>query len=217
MAMSIEVQNLDILFHITAPWYIEDCIFNEEKKQLDVYVAIHKGAVFCCSHCGSESQPVYDIADYNRKWRHLNFLEHPCYIHAELPRTKCVQCGKIRRVDVPWSVKPRSNFTLLFDALIITMAKDMPMSAISRLVKEHDTQLWRIIHYYVDHAIEVQDLSHVTMISTDETSAKKGPITEPYLWTLNKGTLFMSRRERTQGHGLNARNTLNLIKAKQRT
>ncbi|WP_425590579.1 transposase family protein [Fictibacillus enclensis] len=27
------------------------------------------------------------------------------------------------------------------------MAKDMPMSAISRLVKEHDTQLWRIIHY----------------------------------------------------------------------
>lgn len=31
-----------------------------------------------------------------------------------------------------------------------------------------------ILHYYVDHAIAVQDLSHVTKISTDETSAKRG-------------------------------------------
>lgn len=189
--MAIEVQNLDNLFHITAPWYIENCLFDEDKKQLDVYVAFHKGAVFCCSHCGSESQPVYDIADYNRTWRHLNFLEHPSYIHAEIPRTKCVQCGKIRRVDVPWSVKSRSNFTLLFDAWIISMAKDMPMSAISRLVNEHDTQLWRIIHYYVDHAIEVQDLSHVTMISTDETSAKKGH---------NYVTIFMDPEKRNVIH-----------------
>jgi transposase len=172
--MIVEIQDIDSLFHITEPWYIESCLFNEEKQQLDVFVYIRKGALFCCSNCGEESQPVYDIADHNRTWRHLNFLEYPCYIHAELPRTECQKCGKIHRVNVPWSVKPRSNFTLLFDALIITLAKDMPMNAISRLVREHDTQLWRIIHYYVDHAIEAQDLSHVTMISTDETSAKRG-------------------------------------------
>lgn len=86
----------------------------------------------------------------------------PNYPHR-LPK-----CGKILRVDVPWAVKPRSNFTLLFDAIIITLAKDMPMNAISRLVKEHDTQLCgSFIIYYVDHAIEAQDLSHVTMISTE--------------------------------------------------
>ncbi|WP_335871508.1 ISL3 family transposase [Bacillus sp. 2205SS5-2] len=172
--MLVEIQDINCLFHITEPWYIDSCVFNEGKQQLDVFVCIRKGALFCCSNCGKEAQPVYDIADHNRTWRHLNFLEYPCYIHAELPRTDCQKCGKIHRVDVPWAVKPRSNFTLLFDALIITLAKDMPMNAISRLVKEHDTQLWRIIHYYVDHAIEAQDLSHVTMISTDETSAKRG-------------------------------------------
>jgi 5'(3')-deoxyribonucleotidase len=55
--------------------------------------------------CGTENQPVYDIADENRTWRHLDFLEYPCYIHA--------------------------NFTLYFDTLIMTMAKDMPMNAMS--------------------------------------------------------------------------------------
>lgn len=152
--MIVEIQDINSLFHIKEPWYIDSCVFNEEKQQLDVFVCIRRGALFSCSNCGAEAQTVYDIADHNRTWRHLNFLEYPCYIHAELPRTSCQKCGKIHRVDVPWAVKPRSNFTLLFDALIITLAKDMPMNAISRLVKEHDTQLWRIIHYYVDHAIE---------------------------------------------------------------
>jgi transposase len=56
----------------------------------------------------------------------------------------------------------------------MTLAKDMPMNAISRWINEHDTRLWRILHYYVDHAIAVQDLSHVTKIGTDETSSKRG-------------------------------------------
>ncbi|WLR41848.1 ISL3 family transposase [Bacillus carboniphilus] len=172
--MLIEVKGIEEVFHISEPWYIESCIFNNEHQQLDVYVDIRKGARFSCSNCGAENQSVYDIADYNRTWRHLNFLEYPCYIHAELPRTDCQNCQKVHRVKIPWAIKSRSNFTILFDAWIMTLAKDMPMSAISRLVGEHDTQLWRILHYYVDHAIESQDLSEVTMISTDETSSKRG-------------------------------------------
>lgn len=189
--MIIEVQDIDNVFHIPEPWYIESCVFDEKKEQLDCYISFPKGATFSCSNCNEEHQKVHDIADYNRTWRHLNFFEYPCYIHAELPRTECKECGKIRRVNIPWAIKARSNFTLLFDAWIITMAKDMPMNAISRLVKEHDTQLWRILHYYVDQAIAVQDLSHVTMISTDETSAKKGH---------NYVTIFMDPQEKNVIH-----------------
>jgi len=95
------------------------------------------------------------------------------FIHAELPRTQCDQCGKIHQVRVPWAIQDRANFTTLFDASIIALAKDMPMNAISRLVGEHDTRLWRILHDYVDYAIEAQNLSNVAMISVDETSSKK--------------------------------------------
>jgi hypothetical protein len=63
---------------------------------------------------------------------------------------------------------------LWFDALIIQLAKDMPMNAISRLLGEHDTRLWRILHHYMDNAIATRDLSYVTKISTDEMSAKRG-------------------------------------------
>ncbi len=46
------------------------------------------------------------------------------------------------------------------------------MNAVSRLLGEHDTRLWRILHHY--NPIVAQDLSYVTKISTDETSAKRG-------------------------------------------
>lgn len=166
---------LEKLLHIPEPWYIERSDFDLELKQLDIYVRSRKRALFACSHCGAEGQPVLGIAAKDRTWRHLNFFEYPCYLHAELPKTHCGHCHRTMRVHVPWALdKPKHYFTLHFDALIMKLAKDMPMNAISRLVNEHDTRLWRILHYYVDHAIASQDLSYVTQISTDETSAKRG-------------------------------------------
>ncbi|MEN0658671.1 transposase family protein [Caldifermentibacillus hisashii] len=82
--MGIEIKDINKVFHIQEPWFIESCIFDEIREQLDVYVTFHEGSTFTCSNCVAKSQPVYDIADYNRTWRHLNFMEYPCYIHAEL-------------------------------------------------------------------------------------------------------------------------------------
>lgn len=189
--MLIEVPDLENVLHIPEPWYIKGCEFDGKREQLDVYLSFRKGAVFRCSGCGTEAQSVQDIADYNQVWRHLNFAEYPMYFHAEHPRTNCTSCNCIRRVDIPWAVKPRSGFTLYFDAWIIAMAKDMPVNAISRLVKETDKRLWRILHHYVDQAMAAQDLSNVTKISTDETSAKRG---HDYI------TLFMDPVERNIIH-----------------
>lgn len=172
--MFIEIKDLEAIFHIPEPWYIDRCQFDEKLKQLDVYLKFRDGAMFVCAGCNAEAQPVKDIADYDQVWRHLNFAEYPIYFHAEHPRTICSKCNSILRVNVPWAVKPRAGFTMLFDAWIIAMAKDMPINAVSRIVKETDKRLWRILHHYVDNAIAAQDLSHVTKISTDETSAKRG-------------------------------------------
>ncbi|WP_077296206.1 ISL3 family transposase [Virgibacillus pantothenticus] len=172
--MLIEIKDIENVFHIPDPWYIHSCIFDEIKQQLDVYIKVDKDTLLSCSECGAENQRFFDIADYDRTWRHLNFLEYPCYVHAEHPRTDCENCGKKRRVHIPWAIKPRASFTKLFDAWIMMLVKDMPMNAVSRLVGEHDTRLWRILHHYVDQAMAHQDLSHVTKINTDETSSKRG-------------------------------------------
>lgn len=174
MNITINEGQLEELLHIPEPWYVERINFDVENKQLDVDVKFRKRAIFTCVNCGAENQPIYDIADRNRTWRHLNFFEYPCYIHAEHPRTKCGECNKIQRVNIPWTTKSKSYFTLHFDALIIKLAKDMPMYRVAELVGEHDTRLWRILHHYVDNAIAAQDLSHVTKINVDETSSKKG-------------------------------------------
>lgn len=172
--MLVEIPDIENVFHIPEPWYIERCQFDEKLEKLDVFIKFRKETLFVCSGCGAEAQAVQDIADYDQVWRHLNFVEYPIYFHAEHPRTTCTVCNRILRVNEPWAIKPRAGFTLLFDAWIMAMAKEMTMNAISRIVQETDKRLWRILHYYVDHAIAAQDLSHVTAISTDETSAKRG-------------------------------------------
>ena len=37
-----------------------------------------------------------------------------------------------------------------FEAMIMAMVPAMPVNAVARMVGEHDTRLWRVIHHYVD-------------------------------------------------------------------
>ena len=100
--MGIEIKDINKVFHIQEPWFNESCMFDENREQLDVYVTFREGSTITYFNCGAKFQPVYDIADYNRSWRHLNFLEYLMFIHAELPRTHCEQFGIIHLVRVPW-------------------------------------------------------------------------------------------------------------------
>jgi len=52
---------------------------------------------------------------------------------------------------VPWA-RSGSGFTLLFEALVMTLVTAMPVRAAAHLVKEHDTRLWRIVHHWVEAA-----------------------------------------------------------------
>jgi len=128
------------------------------------------GGVFVCPECGKEELKAYDTE--LKSWRHLNFFQHEAYLTGRVPRVKCSQCG-IRTVDVPWS-RSGSGFTLLFEAMIMTLAKAMPVKTIASFVNEHDTRLWQIIHHYVDKGRSEADYSQVKKVGFDETSSKRG-------------------------------------------
>jgi transposase len=85
---------------------------------------------------------------------------------------ECPNCG-VKQVPLPWA-REASGFTLLFEAFIMAMAKEMPVNAIARLVGEHDTRIWRILHHYVEKARGEQDYSRVSTVGMDETSSKRG-------------------------------------------
>jgi transposase len=161
---------LQLALGIIPPWQVERCEFDPDEKRLDIYINFTRGGEFTCYGCGREGCKAYDTEE--KTWRHLNFFEHVTYLHARVPRTDCPSCG-IGLVTVPWA-RRGSGFTLLFEAFIMVLARDMPVNAIGRLVGEHDTRLWRVIHYYVEKARSEQDYSGVTRFGVDETASKRG-------------------------------------------
>lgn len=156
---------------IVSPWEVKEISFSPESKRLDISIDFQKGAQFPCPVCGKLS-PVHDTTE--KEWRHLNFFQYEAYLKARVPRVICPNsdCG-VKQVNVPWA-RSGSGFTLLFEALVMTMARDMPVNVIARLLSVNDKRLWRIITAYVDAARSKEDFSSVTHVGVDETSIRKG-------------------------------------------
>lgn len=155
---------------LVPPWLVKAVKFDAEKKRLDLEIDFTRGGLFPCSGCGKPDCPTHDTV--TKTWRHLDFFQHQAYLTARVARTRCDDCG-VRLVNVPWA-RPGSGFTLLFEALVMAMISAMPVNAAARLVKEHDTRLWRVIIHYVEQALARADFSSVTRVAVDETAAKRG-------------------------------------------
>jgi transposase len=155
---------------LVPPWLVTASRFDPTARRLDIDVAFPKGTRFACPICGSADCPVHDTEA--KTWRHLDFFQHQAFLHARVPRVRCAACG-VRQVVVPWA-REGSGFTLLFEALAMTLMIAMPVAAAARLAREHDTRLWRILHHYVEQARARADHSRVTKIAFDETAAKRG-------------------------------------------
>src|SRR5450631_32813 len=152
------------------PWEVVEEKFDAEHKRLDLGIDFPKGSRFPCPECGRADCAVHDTE--TQTWRHLDFFQHQAYLHARVPRVECPEHG-VKRVKVPWA-RPRSDFTLLFEALLMAMVKEMPVAAIAKLVGEYDKKLWRVVHHYVDAAVESQDLSDMQEVGIDDTSFRRG-------------------------------------------
>lgn len=165
-----EKQLFRLALGLAEPWYVESLAFSAEKSRLDITLNFERGSKFPCPECGGHC-PVHDTDQ--RTWRHLNFFQHETHLHARVPRVKCPE-HKVKTVEVPWS-RPGAGFTLLFEAMVMVMAKNgMTPNAIGRLVNEHDTLIWRILGHYVEEARRQVDLSTVSQVGVDETSRAKG-------------------------------------------
>ncbi len=161
---------LQMALGLTPPWQVSESNFDPQHKRLDIHIDFPRGSTFSCPECGMEKVKAYDTEQ--KTWRHLNFFQHETYLSARVPRIQCNKCG-IRLVNLPWA-RPGSGFTLMFEAMIMTLAKAMPVKTIASFVNEHDTRLWRILHHYVDDALNNADYSDVTEVGVDETSSKRG-------------------------------------------
>jgi len=159
----------EIALNLQEPWYVKRIEFDTTAGELHMYIDFRKGSRFPCPVCGQESK-VHDTVE--QTWRHLNFFQYKAYVHSRTPRRDCPEDG-VHLVNVPWS-RHGSDFTLLFEALIMALVAQMTVASVARIVDEYDTRLWRIVHHYVDKARAAEDHSQVRNIAIDETACQRG-------------------------------------------
>jgi transposase len=155
---------------LQSPWHVLNLNFSLENKRLDIYIDFEQGSTFACPCCGKPAK-AYDTKP--NAWRHMNFFQHEAHLHARVPRVNCSGGCGVKQIEVPWA-RSGSGFTLLFEALILSYCKEMPVNKVGELMGEHDTRLWRVLHHYVETARARQDYSKVTRVGMDETASRRG-------------------------------------------
>lgn len=170
MAMNLSTNQLfQMALQLSAEWKVVNSELTGDPKRLEIWLDFDMGTKFRDPDSG-ELCPVHDTV--NQEWRHLNFWQYSTILHARVPRVRTPE-GKVRLVEVPWA-RPESGFTLLFEAMVMLLARQMPIAEIARMVGEHDTRLWRMICHYVEQAHSKADWSKVRRIQVDETSSRRG-------------------------------------------
>ena len=154
---------------ITQPWFVAGVRFDEASKVLTVGIDFTAGSCFAVEAVAGE-HPVHDTV--TKVYRHLNFFQHECFLEVRIPRVKLPD-GSVRQVDPPWAGK-LSGFTLLFEALVLMLAPQMPFAAVARIVGISAYRVLAICRRYVELALEAADFSDVTALAIDETSRAKG-------------------------------------------
>lgn len=156
---------------ITLPWEIEEISFKDEEdgtKTLHIYLGHKRGIKFMYE--GQECQ-LHDHLP--RVWRHLDFFEHTCYLHAGVPRIR-TKDGQVKTVEVPWADKG-SSFTLLFEQKVLELVKNgMNATKSGKTMRIGSKVVFRICKKTVINAIAEQPVEKVKNAGLDETSYKKG-------------------------------------------
>ena len=152
------------------PWHVAKVELNTAKRRIDFEVE-HTGKRATCPACGVEQQLIHDRV--RRSWRHLDFFQFEAWLHAEVPRVQCSGCGKTTQLPVPWA-REGSGFTLLFEALGLSLCRELPVRQAANHMRVAAKRLWRRVRHYVEVARAKDDMSGVRHVGIDETSVKRG-------------------------------------------
>lgn len=154
---------------INAPWSVKSVDFDAAAKRLTVLIDFTPGTRFGIPG-EAGVHPVHDTV--TKEYRHLNFFQHECHLRVRTPRVKLPD-GSVRLVEPEFAGR-LAGFTLLFEALILMLARQMPFAAVARIVGESPYRVLQVCSRYVNLALAQADFSKVTALAIDETSRAKG-------------------------------------------
>ena len=159
------------------PWRVARVRFEPEAHEIHFDV-ICEAKRLPCPRCSAPDQAIHDRL--TRDWQHLHFFQYRALIHASVPRVRCTACGgngesEVQQVAVPWA-RERSGFTLMFEAMVVTLAgmSRMSVKQIGALLGVNDARLWRSLGALVDAAYATVDMRGVDAVGIDEKHIGRG-------------------------------------------
>jgi hypothetical protein len=124
------------------PWQVDAIEFKasgQGGEELHLSIGFARGSRF--ADAKGQACLVHDTV--KRTWQHLNFFEHPCYLHCQVPRIKTSD-GRVETVAVPWA-RPNSGFTLLFEALAMALIeREMPVKRVAEIMRVNPQRIWTV-------------------------------------------------------------------------
>lgn len=174
---------------LSAPWKVVSSTFDPSAGTLELVIDFEPGSRFPDPDT-AELCPVHDTVQ--RSWQHLSFFQHRTTIRARVPRIK-TPAGNVRNAEVPWA-RPNGGFTLLMEAFLLTMAKVLPVTEVSKQSGVSQDRIWHLIRSRVEEAWNEADWKSLERLGVDETSTRKGH---------KYGTAFLEidGRETVRGEG----------------
>lgn len=167
--MHMTNQLFEAALGIKSPWFVQGVDFDAAPRRLTIRIDFAPGSRF--AHGKALGQhPVYDTQI--KRMRHLNFFQHECHLEVRVPRLRLPD-GKVALVEPDW-VGKLAGFTLLFEALVLMLAQQMPFAAVARIVGESWHRVHAICARYVELALAQTDLSSLQAAAIDETSCRRG-------------------------------------------
>lgn len=99
-------------------------------------------------------------------------LPDECYLEVRVPRVRLPD-GSVRLIEPDWIGK-LDGFTLLFEALVLALCREMTFAAVAHVVNLSWHRVKAICDRYVDLAVAATDLSELSAVAIDETSCRRG-------------------------------------------
>src|ERR671919_872589 len=154
---------------IAAPWFVAGVDFKAAERRLTIRIDFAPGSRFVVPGMDGK-HPVHDTVP--KHYRHLNFFQHECYLEVRTPRVKLPD-GSVRQVEPDWAGK-LAGFTLLFEALVLVLCREMTFTGVAKLVNLSVYRVMAICSRYIDSALSQADFSEVKDLAIDETSRARG-------------------------------------------
>jgi transposase len=179
------------LLGLQSPWRVVDVRLDQEQKCVETFIAYE--APGRCPICDSAA-PKHDHRE--RRWRHLDLYQYRAYVIARVPRVDCPEHG-VQQLPVPWAEK-NSNFTALFEALVISALHELSISGVAELLSLSWDETDTIMRRAVARGLERRQGRVLRKIGIDEKSVKKRHVYFTVVTDLERNEVVWVGRGRAQ-------------------